>query len=216
MGGYRRIALSVLVLTAVGSSAVALDAPDRAGPCDCKTYQTALRDEERNRSMALEVFYPLCYVEKAPAPPPLVVFRHGFLVSAFGYSSYAEQLVSHGFAIALPSFPTSFLNVNHATLAEDVRSVIDHLLEASEDPDHPLFGRIDPDRIHSSGHSLEGKLGLLEAVTDEQVGAIVVLDAVDEGNPLWSDPVRYPSVASELMPTSTFRSCSSEGSSERF
>jgi len=163
-----------------------------------------------------EVFYPLRYVEKTPAPHPLVVFNHGFLVSAFGYSSYAEQLVSHGFAIALPSFPTSFLNVNHATLAEDVRSVIDHLLEASEDPDHPLFGRIDPDRIHSSGHSLEGKLGLLEPVTDERVGAIAVLDAVDEGNPLWSDPVRYPSVASELMPTSTFRNCSSEGSSERF
>jgi hypothetical protein len=37
-------------------------------------------------------------------------------------------------------------------------------------------------------------------VTDQRIDAIGVLDPVDEGNPLWEDPVRYPSVAPELMP----------------
>jgi len=199
MGVSQRVALSVLILMAVGFGAAGLDAPDQAGPYEYEMYQAALRDEARNRSMELEVFYPRCSEEEAPAPRPLVVFNHGFLLSASGYSSYAEHLVSHGFVVALPSFPTSFLSVHHARLAEDVRFVIDYLLGASEDEDHPLFGRIDPDRIGTSGHSLGGKLSLLEAVTDERVGAIAVLDPVDEGNPLWSDPVRYPSVAPELM-----------------
>lgn len=200
MGVYQRITLSVAVLVAVGFGAAAVDAPDQAGPYKYETYQTALRDEARNRSMELDVFYPLCFAEEAPTPRPLVVFNHGFLLSASGYRSYAEHLVSHGFAVALPSFPTSFLSVHHVKLAEDVRFVIDYLLDASEDQDHPLFGRIDPDRIGTSGHSLGGKLSLLEAVTDERIDAIAVLDPVDEGNPLWKDPIRYPSVAPELMP----------------
>jgi hypothetical protein len=59
---------------------------------------------------------------------------------------------------------------------------------------------IDPSRIGATGHSLGGKLSLLEAVNDERIGACAVLDPVDEGNPLFKDPVRYPSVAPELMP----------------
>ena len=196
----QRISLFVTLLTAVGFCAAALDAPDQAGPYGYATYQTALRDEARNRSMEVEVFYPLCPSGQEAGPRPLVVFNHGFLLSASGYRSYAEQLVSHGFVVALPSFRTSFLSVHHAKLAEDVRYIIDYLLDASEDPAHPLFGRIDPERIGASGHSLGGKLSLLEAVTDERVRAIAVLDPVDEGNPLWDDPVRYPSVAPELMP----------------
>jgi dienelactone hydrolase len=135
-----------------------------------------------------------------PSASPLVVFNHGFLLSSLGYRSYGEHLASHGFVVALPSFPTSFLSVHHVKLAEDVRFVIDYLLLVNEDPEHVLSGRIDAERIGASGHSLGGKLSLLEAATDDRIDAIGVLDPVDEGNPLWNDPRRYPSVAPELMP----------------
>jgi len=185
----------LIVSSALVGSAVS---PDELGSHEFDAFEVELRDEARNRSMSLLVFFPEC--GENPVASPLVIFNHGFLLSSRGYRSYGEHLASHGFVVALPTFPTSFLNVHHAKLAEDVRFVIDHLLTVTKDETHILFGRIDPARIGASGHSLGGKLSLLEAVDDERIDAIGVLDPVDEGNPLWEDPKRYPSVAPELMP----------------
>jgi len=173
--------------------------PDDVGPYETGEFETQLRDRDRNRSMDLLVLYPTDEGDD-PGAHPLLVFNHGFLLSSEGYRSYGEHLASHGFVVGLPSFPTSFFNVHHAKLALDVRFVIDYLLASTQDVTHPLFGRIDASRIGASGHSLGGKLSLLEAVSDERILAVAVLDPVDEGNPLWEDPVRYPSVAPELMP----------------
>ena len=174
--------------------------PDETGPYEIGVFETELRDDERGRSMGLLVLYPIDEDGEEAMARPLIVFNHGFLLSASGYRSYGAHFASHGFVAAMPSFPTSFLTVHHVRLAEDVRFVVDYLLESTDDVEHPLFGRIDPARIGSSGHSLGGKLSLLEAVTDERIRAIGVLDPVDEGNPLWENPTRYPSVAPELMP----------------
>ena len=187
--------LCCLSLVAVGAVAP----PEEIGPFEFRAFETELRDEARRRSMGVLVLYPVDDGLSA-TPRPLVIFNHGFLLSSTGYRSYGEHLASHGFVVALPTFAMSFLNVHHARLAEDVRFVIDCLLDATESGEHPLYGRIDPGRIGSSGHSLGGKLSLLEAISDERVLAVAVLDPVDEGNPLWEDPVRYPSVAPELMP----------------
>lgn len=175
-------------------------APDALGNWSWETFETQLQDKTRNRSMDLRVFYPLAADATGVRHRPLIIFNHGFLLSAAGYHEYGERLASHGFVVAMPSFPTSFFSVHHVKLAQDVRFVIDYLLAATEDETHPLCGLIDPSRIGSSGHSLGGKLSLLEAVTDDRIRACAVLDPVDEGNPLWDDPVRYPSVAPELMP----------------
>ena len=199
MGASRVVAVLGLLIAYAATSAGAFDPPDQVGPYVMGEFETSLRDEERNRRMDVRVLYPLLESEVDVEPRPLVIFNHGFLLSATGYESYAGHLASHGFVVALPSFPTSFLSVHHARLAEDVRFVIDTLLAATDESGHPLFGRIDSERIGASGHSLGGKLSLLEAVTDDRIDAIGVLDPVDEGNPLWDDPVRYPSVAPELM-----------------
>jgi len=175
-------------------------APDGPGPYEIETYEIELRDAERGRSMGLVVLYPVEGEVESSSARPLIVFNHGFLLSASGYRSYGEHLARHGFVVALPTLPTSFLTVHHVRLAEDLRFVLDYLIDSAEDPGHPLFGRIDPERVGASGHSLGGKLSLLEAVTDGRVRAIGVLDPVDEGNPLWDNPTRYPSVAPELMP----------------
>ena len=181
-----------------GLTGAALNPPDLAGPFSFETIEISLRDESRNRSMDLEVFYPVS--ESDCGPRPLILFNHGFLLSASAYRSYGEHLASHGFVVALPSLPMSILGVHHGKLAEDVRFVIDRLLAFNTDETHPLSLRIDPESIGASGHSLGGKLSLLEAVSDDRIDAIAVLDPVDGGNPLWSDPDRYPSVAPQLMP----------------
>jgi predicted dienelactone hydrolase len=149
-------------------------APDIAGPFAFAEYATSLRDEGRKRSMELLVLYPVTQAGQLAERRPLVIFNHGFLLSADGYRSYAQHVASHGFVVALPTFPMTFFNVHHARLAEEVRFVIDYLLMSSEEGTHPLYGRIDPERIGSSGHSLGGKLSLLEAVSDARVLAAAV------------------------------------------
>jgi pimeloyl-ACP methyl ester carboxylesterase len=187
--------LGILLLTACAAVA-----PDKTGPYVLLEYSTGLYDETRERSMELLVLYPLADKETQRPGFPLIIFNHGFLLSAEGYRSYGEHLASHGFVVALPSFPRTFLNVHHAKLAEDVRFVIDYCLAASKDTEHPLYDLIDSASIGAAGHSLGGKLSLLEAVSDERVRVAAVLDPVDTGNPLLEDPERYPSVAPELLP----------------
>jgi pimeloyl-ACP methyl ester carboxylesterase len=188
------LAMSCCALTGVGV------APDEPGMLATAEYQVELEDAERGRSMDLLVVYPISEDDASCAPFPLVVFNHGFMLSGEAYRSYGEHLASHGFVVALPTYPMSFFNVHHAKLAEDVRFVIDTCLGFAQQEGHPLFGILDPVRIGTSGHSLGGKLSLLEAVTDERILAAALLDPVDSGNPLIKDLERYPSVTPELMP----------------
>ena len=155
--------------------------------------------------MQLLIVYPESADDaSAPHPAPLILFHHGFLLSADGYRSYAVHLASHGFVVALPTFPMTLFNVDHTKLAEDVRFVLDYCLSANADPNHPLYGRVDDTRSGTAGHSLGGKLSLLEAVTDDRIRAGVLLDPVDLGGPVSNDDTRYPSVTPELMPAIGF------------
>lgn len=174
--------------------------PDQPGTYAFGVYGTEFEDEARSRSMGLLVYYLLGKDDVPLESRPLVVFNHGFLLTSRDYRSCGQHVASHRFAVALPSFPTSFLSVHHVRLAEDVSSVIDCLIDATTNESHPLFGAIDPEWIGGSGHSLGGKLSLLKAGTEDRVKAIGVLDPVDEGNPIWNNPERYPSVVPELMP----------------
>ena len=197
----RRALFSCIIVLLIGVCAAAQDVctpdPEQPGPWQTALFEVRLEDEARNRGMELLVIYP---DDQAIRTAPLILFNHGFLLHADVYRSYGEHLASHGFVVAMPSFSMTFLNVNHAKLAEDVRFVLDYCLAANEQEDHPLFQRIDETRIGASGNSLGGKLSLLEAVTDPRIRAIGVLDPVDTGNPIFDNPSIFPSVAPELMP----------------
>lgn len=197
----RTVCLVAVTLLVAGLSLASEGvSPDEVGPYAFAEVAAELKDEARDRTMGLLVFYPVAESDVPITGVPLIVFNHGFLLSAEGYRSYGEHLASHGFAVALPTFPMTFFNVHHVRLAEDVRFVIDYCVAATANVDHPLFGVIDASRIGVSGHSLGGKLSLLEAITDVRIDAAAVLDPVDVGNPIFNDLRRYPSVAPELMP----------------
>lgn len=197
----RTILVLALVVASLGFQAASQDVctpnPEQLGPWMTEIFEAQLSDDARNRDMDLRVIYPI-HAEIQSAP--LIVFNHGFLLHADVYRSYGEHLASHGFVVAMPSFSMSFLNVNHAKLAEDVRFVLDYCLTANEQQAHPLYQRINQYQIGGSGNSLGGKLSLLEAVTDARIRAIGVLDPVDTGNPIFENPRIFPSVAPELMP----------------
>lgn len=194
------ITVVATICLATGLWAAADVAPDEVGPYAFGEFSAGLADEARDRSMDLLVIYPIAEGGAPCVGFPLIVFNHGFLLSAEGYRSYGEHLASHGFVVALPTLPMTFLNVHHAKLAEDIRFAIDYCIASNEQEDHPLFGAIDATRIGASGHSLGGKLSLLEAVTDDRIVAAALLDPVDAGSPIVKDLERYPSVAPERMP----------------
>lgn len=174
--------------------------PDEPGLFDVIEWRSPLTDPSTGRSMDLLVLFPDAGMDPSSAAGgPLILFHHGFLLAADMYRSYGEHLASHGFVVAMPTFPMNFLTVDHAKLAVDVRFILDTCLSMNLDPASTLYGRIDPTRIGSSGHSLGGKLSLLEAATDPRISAIAVLDPVDTGNPIFENPRKFPSVAPERM-----------------
>jgi pimeloyl-ACP methyl ester carboxylesterase len=159
-----------------------------------------LVDTARGREMGLLVLYPLTTATGDPvARFPLILFNHGFMLWGDLYRSYGDQLASHGFVVALPSYPMSFSSANHTALAGDARFVIDHCLALDAQPEGALSDLIDETRIGASGHSFGGKLSLLVASMDSRIRAVGVLDPVDGGGPAPDDPILFPSVAPERM-----------------
>jgi len=94
----------------------------------------------------------------AEGPFPLLVFAHGWNGSGDSLVAPAKRWASAGYVVALPTFPLSqegiATDVDVANQPGDVSFVIDTLLERSDDPDGPLAGSIDADRIAVGGHSL--------------------------------------------------------------
>ena len=176
--------------------------PADRGAFEILEVREHLVDVERGRELDVLVLVPAPSgdVDAPEEGFPLIVFCHGFLLRGELYRSYGEHLASHGFAVVLPTLPMSLLGMDHRVLAADVRTIIDQLLATSADPESHLTGLIDASRIGTCGHSLGGKIAVLEAVDDVRICAIGLLDPVDGGGPGIEDPVRYPSVAPEMMP----------------
>jgi dienelactone hydrolase len=93
-------------------------------------------------------------------PFPLIIFSHGLGGTPEFSQPVIERWVSAGFVVVAPRFPLSRPDnpagpdagdVQNQT--GDVRFLIDAVLEASVDPDSPVAGLIDRERIGASGHS---------------------------------------------------------------
>ncbi|MGD9675698.1 MAG: alpha/beta hydrolase family protein [Candidatus Bipolaricaulia bacterium] len=198
IGGLLVVAWVLASACAVGS----LSSPAERGPYAVAEVSLSLNDIDRNRGMDVLVVYP-AEEEGARRPErafPLILFHHGFLLRGDLYRSYGEHLASHGFVVVLPTLRMALFGIGHAVLAADVRYVLDSCLALDADPSSALHGLIDETAVGASGHSLGGKLALLEAATDPRVRAIAVLDPVDVAGPGQSSTPESPSVAPELMP----------------
>lgn len=201
-----RMAVVAAVLVAIGVGAYGVESPDRRGTFSVGEFREQLVDPATGRGMSLLILFPLTTAPLrtlATGEPvarfPLILFNHGFMLWGELYRSYGERLASHGFVVALPSYPMSFSSANHTALAGDARFVIDHCLALDAQPGSALFGLIDETRIGASGHSFGGKLSLLVASMDPRIQAVGVLDPVDGGGPAPDDPILFPSVAPERM-----------------
>jgi len=122
---------------------------------------------------------------------PLVVFAHGFGVSASTYSALEHDLAAAGFVVAAPDFPLSSSAIpgpptqsDIVEQAHDVSFVITSLLAGSGLP-AVLSGHLAPTPVGVVGHS-DGGTTVAEAAgnsccADPRIGAVAVLSG-DEGH----------------------------------
>jgi dienelactone hydrolase len=118
------------------------------------------------RSLALTIRYPATGSpgsddEGAPAAPgafPLVVFAHGFDISAGDYAAFLRELAAAGFVVVAPDFPRSSTvfpgpptQADIDEQARDVRFLVETFLDAA--PAGPWRGHIAPGEAGVVGHS---------------------------------------------------------------
>ncbi len=115
-------------------------------------------------------------------PFPLIVFSHGLGGTPEFSQPVLERWVSAGFVVVAPRFPLSRpdnpagadgADVQNQT--GDVSFLIDTMIESSADPDSPVAGLVDEERIGASGHSNGGitTIGVTfhTCCVDDRIGA---------------------------------------------
>jgi alpha-beta hydrolase superfamily lysophospholipase len=146
------------------------------------------------RTMPVTVHYPAEgepsdeVIPGAPAavddgPFPLLVFSHGVNSTPLAYVLTLRAIASAGYVVVAPTSPLG----SKATpggggiqdmdqQAIDVGFLVDRYLAASEEPDGPLAGMIDPERVGAFGHSMGAVAtmgaGLQACCLDERIDAI--------------------------------------------
>ncbi len=102
---------------------------------------------------------------------PAAVIVHGnhadWDFSEFGYAYLGEHLASHG--IIMATVDQNFINARSRGDENDARAVLllEHLrliTEWNEDPDHPLYSRVDTEHLYVMGHSRGGEAAVTAAM----------------------------------------------------
>ncbi|MBM3660034.1 MAG: hypothetical protein FJW95_11125 [Actinobacteria bacterium] len=168
------------------------------------------------RELPMAVYYPTAgpatspVAENAPVGPatqyPLMIFAHGYSITAADYEPLIKDLAAQGFVVAAPDFPISSLvfpgPASQADLpgqALDIRFLIDTLQNPSALP-AVLQDKIAPGKVSVTGHS-DGGVTVAAAsgnscCLDPRIGASVAL-AGDQGGSLfrsgeWFQPTAPP------------------------
>lgn len=100
---------------------------------------------------------------KSNAPYPLIMYSHGFMGTRTSEASSAVHLASHGYVVASPDFPLTNFNAPGGPTVNDVVNqpgdvsfLVTKLLQLNADPQSPLAGAVDAQRIAAAGLSLGG------------------------------------------------------------
>jgi hypothetical protein len=171
--------------------------PGNPGPYGVGEWQTTFHDPSANAEKPLRVFYPSAddgaTIDDADGPRPLIVFGPGFSAPMNIYLSYGRHLASYGYVVIHRNNTV----LSHVALAATTSAIIDWAEDQEAQAGSLFHGKLDFDRVGTSGHSMGGKISLLTAYNDDRVKASATIDPVDM-NPL--PTADYPSVTPELMP----------------
>ncbi len=132
---------------------------------------------------ALRIFYPLT----ANFRTPLLVFHHG---TGYDWTSYQQLLIhlaSHGITCVsvndqypyFPPFTDYYCWGGHDESARVMLAVRELVEEFDLDPSHPLFGRVDRNRVFYGGHSRGAGAALVARELDPDVRGVFCLQGTD-------------------------------------
>ncbi len=121
------------------------------------------------------VWFPKANAANRKSRLPLVVYSHGFGSYHKAADYLTEWLAASGYVVAAIDFPlTSMFSptgfpdpADAVNQPGDLSFLIDRILVAASDPQSPLFGLVDPDKIAAVGLSLGGLTTTLIAYHDE-------------------------------------------------
>jgi fermentation-respiration switch protein FrsA (DUF1100 family) len=151
-----------------------------------------------SRTIPVTIRYPVeglaGSAESADAVPdagtyPMVVFAHGYDVSAATYATMEDQLAGAGFIVAAPDFPMTSSALGGAAdeadvsnQAADVSFVISRLLDPTTAP-RVLAGSVASGPVgvvgHSDGAVTAAAVAYNSTVADPRIGAAVVLSGAE-------------------------------------
>ena len=141
--------------------------PNPAAPAPA-TCDLIVRDGNRGRNLPV-----LIYLPDAKQPAPVVLFSPGLGASRQSYSYLGAPWAQHGYAVVFLQHPGSDSEVwqsapagermaalaraanveNFLVRNKDVTAVLDQLQRWNTEEGHPLFGRLDLQRVGMAGHS---------------------------------------------------------------
>ena len=198
------LAVSAIGLRSVGAAA----ASGEAGALPVTTTTMTFVDTSRStpawngmpstpsRTLVTTVWYPVRRSAATPSagtgPYPLIVFAHGLGGSPRGYQQLLTDWASAGYVVAAPLFPLSSSETpggpdggDIGNQPDDMRFVIDQVLQASATPGGALTGLVNPNEVGAAGHS-NGAITTLGLVAnsccrDTRVKAAVIMAGTTEG-----------------------------------
>jgi len=141
-------------------------------------------DESRNnREIPTQIFLPL---DDASLPAdesihPFIVFGHGWISPYYTYQVLWETIVPDGWIMAFPTTEGG-LSPDHGEFALDLAFLSFAIPEAGDEPNSPLYNRIEPVSI-VMGHSMGGGCSVLAAGYENSFSSLITLAAAGNTNP---------------------------------
>jgi pimeloyl-ACP methyl ester carboxylesterase len=163
-----RLTISILALAGV---ILGQTAPETAGPFITSTRTVNIPGiAGGNASVSLLVTYPATSsAANAPfgasaAPCPLIVFGHGFSLSADLYATLFAHWASHGWIVAAPTTEQGLFTGNLPKFIADCEAAVIGLRAAVQSPASPFFGAMSASVLAiAAGHSFGGSAAIVAA-----------------------------------------------------
>lgn len=176
--------------------------PAKIGKATVKEQTIRLQDRQRDRSIALDIYYPQQNLSSALRPTPLVVISPGLGANRQFFSYLARHLASHGLTVAALEHPdrtsrnvanlsspnkllpaTEFIN-----RPKDISFVLDQLTNLNKQPGL-LQGKLNTETVSIIGHSLGGYTAL--ALVGGELNLQQLRQSCKNANPLSQAPADW-------------------------
>lgn len=185
------------------AGAAADPSPEQPGPLPVSS-QKGLSFALASGPVTVDLYWPI----QSSAAAPIVVVGHGFSRSGADMTGWGEHLASHGFVVAVPTFPNRF-GTDYAGNGQRMLDIIAFVRANPGMVSVPL----DP-RNALVGHSAGGLSAFLAAAKDPSIEFVVGLDPVDAGG------MGAQAAANLTQPTLVIAAmpglCNGEGSAHAF